>query len=264
MTKQRRWLTGKTIALSVSPPEDLAVRGLGPEHLHDALGEITRQLLALGAQLIYGGDLRIGGVTKLLFELAARYAPPLGQHADRPPSIIDVLAFPMHAELTVNELTSWESEFAPIGELRYLGPRGEAWSCKTRPPKLTQIPSDEWPDALTTMRRYVTTSSHARIVLGGKAAGFVGRMPGITEEALVSVIASQPLFAVGGFGGAASAVASQIAESHTVRRPEDGELFPVTAKNGLDDAEEHRLAVSPHIDEITLLLTRGLTRVFAE
>ena len=67
------FLGGHTIALSISNSPDLAVLGLGKEHLDDAMTEIARHLIACGATLAYGGDLREGGFTELLFEIA-RYA----------------------------------------------------------------------------------------------------------------------------------------------------------------------------------------------
>ncbi len=264
MISERRWLTGISIALSVAPPEDLAACGMGPEHLRDALGEISRQLLALGAQLIYGGDLRSGGITELLFELAARYALPLEQRDKQVPAIIDVLAFPMHANLTSQELLSWESEFAPTGELRYLDPDGEAWSFKTRPERLEQLSKEQWPAALTAMRSYVTHVSDARIVLGGKTRNYEGNMPGIIEEALISTQASQPLFVIGGFGGAAQGIARQILSKEPTMIPGVDHAYRIGVENGLAEAELMRLAVSPHIDEIAVLITRGLRQLFAK
>ena len=63
----------KTIAISISESPDMSVLGLGDEHLRDAMAEIARHLLALGARLIYGGDLRQHGFSDLLFELVARH-----------------------------------------------------------------------------------------------------------------------------------------------------------------------------------------------
>jgi hypothetical protein len=237
---------------------------MGPEHVNDALGEISRQLLALGARLIYGGDLRAGGVTEMLFELAARYSPPLAHRDEQTAMIIDVLAYPMHAELTSEDLLGWESDFAMTGELRYLGPTGEVWSFKTRPADLRQLPKNEWPNALTAMRQYVTQSSDARVVLGGKTLGYVGRMPGILEEVCISAAASQPLFVIGGFGGVARTIAQQVADSKTVPIPGSSDTCQVDQRNGLNEIELQRLAASPHIDEIALLLTRGLGRLFAD
>jgi hypothetical protein len=42
---------------------------MGLAHLEDAMVECARHLLAQGASLAYGGDLRPGGFTTTLFEL---------------------------------------------------------------------------------------------------------------------------------------------------------------------------------------------------
>jgi hypothetical protein len=241
----------------------MAQYGMGPEHLNDALGEISRQLLALGARMIYGGDLREGGITKMLFELAARYSPSLAHKDEHLPMIVDVVPYPMHAELTRDELMVWEADFATIAELRYMNQDAGVWSFATRPQHLVQLPTDEWAAALTAMRNYVTRASDARIVLGGQTAGYLGRMPGIAEEAYVSAAVGQPLFVIGGFGGAAQAIARSIAANEHVMIPDTSERYLVGTPNGLDEIELRRLATSPHIDEITVLLTRGLGKLFA-
>lgn len=259
------WLAGRTIALSASPPEDLAQNGMGPEHLNDALGEITRQLLALGARLIYGGDLRAGGVTRMLFELAARYFPPSVRKDTYQPSIINVIPYLAHAELSLDDLMAWEAEFASIGELRYMNRAGDGtWNLSQRPRDLVQMPTEEWAAALTAMRNHVTNTSNARVVLGGKTTGFLGRMPGISEEAFASIAAGQPLFVVGGFGGAAQPIALSLAANEPLQFSVAGRALPAVVANGLEPAEMRRLAASPHIDEVVLLITRGLRRLFVQ
>lgn len=243
----------------------MAQNGMGAEHLNDALGEITRQLLALGARLMYGGDLRAGGITRLLFELAARYFPPSVRKGDYSPSIIDVIPYPSHAELSFDDLRAWEAEFAPIGELRYMDGRGDqAWDLQQRPRDLAQLPEDEWAAALTAMRNYVTQESDARIVVGGKTTSYLGRMPGIAEEVLVSIVARQPVFVAGGFGGAAQSIARSIAAEEPVWFPGINDALAIGTPSFLEPAEMWRLATSPHIDEITVLITRGLQRLFAQ
>jgi len=258
-----KWLAGRTIALSVSPPENVMQNGMGPEHLNDALGEITRQLLALGARLMYGGDLRTGGITRMLFELTARYLPPSVRKETYAPSVVDVIPYLSHAELSLNDLTAWEAEFVSIGELRYMNRAGDGiWSLSQRPRDLVQIPKSEWAAALTAMRNYVTRESEARIVVGGRTSGYLGRMPGISEEALVSIMAGQPLFVVGGFGGAAQPIARSIAANEAVRFPGMNDPVAVGVKTGLEAVEMQRLSASPHIDEIVVLITRGLRKLF--
>ncbi len=260
-----RWLAGRTIALSVSPPEDAAQNGMGPEHLNDALGEISRQLLALGARLMYGGDLRAGGITRMLFELAARYFPASVRNADYSPSIVDVIPYPWHAELSAPDLEAWQAEFATIGELRYMNAAGDAaWNLNQRPRDIPQLPKDLWPDALTAMRRYVTSNADARILIGGRTTRYFGRMPGTTEEALTSFEAGQPLFVAGGFGGAAAPIARYVAARGPIPFPETTAVLPALVSNGLETRELGRLSESPHIDEVAVLITRGLRKLFAK
>ena len=54
---------------------------------------------------------------------------------------------------------------------------------------------------LTAMRRRMASDCSARVLLGGKVAGYGGAMPGIAEEALWTLAAEKPLYAIGGFGG---------------------------------------------------------------
>lgn len=50
----------------------------------------------------------------------------------------------------------------------------------------------------------------ARILLGGRLAGFSGFLPGLFEEALVTFESNRPLYILGGFGGAAETLAKAI------------------------------------------------------
>lgn len=65
----------------------------------------------------------------------------------------------------------------------------------------------------------MTTNTSARIVIGGKRAGFQGIMPRILEEVLFALERRQPLFLAGGFGGAALDVIRKL-------RPDYAEWFP--------------------------------------
>lgn len=238
---------------------------MGQEHLIDALGEITRQLLALGARIIYGGDLRTGGITQMLFELAARYFPPSFRKNSYAPSVINVIPFFSHADLSRDELTRWEAEFATIGELRYMTRDGDgAWDVSHRPRNLAPLPRGQWPAALTAMRVYITHESDARVIVGGKTTGYLGRMPGIAEEALISITERKPLFVVGGFGGAAQEIARSIGATGLARFPGADRPTAVEAPVGLGEFECQRLATSPHVDEVALLITRGLRKLFDE
>src|SRR5438552_2418009 len=84
------------VAVSISESPDLSALGLGDKHLQDAMAEVARYLLVNGRRLLYGGDLRPGGFTEVLFELAARH------HSDERnagPSVVNYLPWPVHMSL---------------------------------------------------------------------------------------------------------------------------------------------------------------------
>jgi hypothetical protein len=59
---------------------------------------------------------------------------------------------------------------------------------------------------LTETRRKIARSVDACIVLGGKESGFIGRYPGVVEEALIALEEETPLFLIGLLGGAAQSI----------------------------------------------------------
>src|SRR5580704_1892715 len=100
------FLDGHTIALSISNSPDLAVLGLGKEHLEDAMTEIARHLIACGANLAYGGDLREGGFTELLFEIVNRYR--LNKDSERI-LVKNYLAWPVHTSMASAQIAARKS-----------------------------------------------------------------------------------------------------------------------------------------------------------
>ena len=45
-------LSGRTVAVSISESPDMKVLGLAQEHLDDAMSEVARHLMAMGARLV--------------------------------------------------------------------------------------------------------------------------------------------------------------------------------------------------------------------
>jgi hypothetical protein len=64
--------------------------------------------------------------------------------------------------------------------------------------------------SLSGMRRELAARTDARILLGGKRHSFLGLYPGILEEALLAIEHNQPIYVMGGFGGAAFNVAQAL------------------------------------------------------
>lgn len=273
-----------SIGLSVSPAESWPSLGLIGPHQDDYVIDIARQLILLGARLLWGGDLRANGIGVRLESLVEIY-----HQADHAPQdhIACYLAWPLQGRISPKELRACRA-YADV-------------QCLPNP--LPRAAASVAFDALcySLMRRQLASESQARIILGGKLSGYLGRYPGIAEEALESVRSERALYIVGGFGGASRAVYDAIAgsrsdlsleaawrdrckdgkvlETNTVydglakslgsdlrvdheamlRRFGELGLAGLSRLNGLTEEENGRLATSQNIHEIIGLLVRGLT-----
>ena len=128
---------------------------------------------------------------------------------------------------------------------------------------------DEWCSGLTAMRKVQCSTTDARVVLGGQVVDYRGCMPGVAEEALLSLRSSQPLFLVGGFGGCARDVAETIGlvEPWTRSRsdwPGRRKFKGWTGKdlnNGLSPEENKALASTSYIRDAIMLILRGVNKL---
>lgn len=261
-------LSKQAVAISISESPDMSVLGLGNEHLVDAMAEVARHLLAMGARLMYGGDLRPGGFTEVLFELIARYRRD-ADLGDERVGVTNFLAWPVHVSLAPARVKELSDSLRGVAEVLYLTMDGKVITADDRARLVPRdAADDEWADGLTAMRETMTGMSSARIVLGGKTDGFKGRMPGIAEEVLSTLKVSRPLFLLGGFGGCAGDIAATIGlktSSSTTSslwpgRDEFRNLTAEALNNGLNSDENAKLATTIHADEAVTLILRGLLR----
>lgn len=258
-----------TIGISVSPPSEreLAVRGLGDEHLHHLSVEIARQLLATGASVAYGGDLRKDGFTRTLVALLRTYSRDDRPSVDR---VRFYLARPVWQKLQESDAADLAVFGTPVRV------KGAATG------------DDRAATALEyrAMRQQMAAETDARIAIGGRLSGQSGRWPGIAEEAYFALYAAQPLFVAGGLGGAADRVARALrgewpAELTTGYQLEytDGYADLVAAdvgtseeelravlttgdvRNGLDSEANALLFETSDLDLVVALTLRGLERV---
>jgi len=195
---------GWRIGLSISDSADLPMRGFGPAHLRDAASEFARFLLAAGATLAYGGDLRQGGFTEVLFELLTAYRAISGESVE---AIRSYLAWPIHLDLNTAQRAQLKNtaRFHPIDPPANVGiPTSGIVSAEEVPPT-TPENRVAWARSLTAMRERMNAEIHARLLLGGQARG-LGKYPGLAEEALLALRAGKPLFLIGAFGGCAGVV----------------------------------------------------------
>lgn len=269
-------LRGLSVAISVSGSADLRRLGLSPDHCNFAVAEIARAVLLAGGSVLYGGRLfPDAGFTGILVDEVRRYS-------ERRHSLVICLAESEHGGHAAERFDAVQKRLGGAARLVLLDREGRPidrtrWS--DRPGPDPTLPAAH---ALTTMRRYVTTHTDARVLVGGKLAGSTGRGPGVVEEAEMSVAAGQPLYVAGGFGGAAAAVARVLGRDDQEWAPPD---FPrdvddprardalhdlagaarrhPSPDDGLTDDERRQLAASHRPGDIATFLVLGLARARA-
>lgn len=266
----REVLSQSAVAISISESPDMSMLGLSDDHLRDAMTEIARHLLALGARLVYGGDMRANGFSELLFELIARHRRDADE-GDARADVTNYLAWPVHIGMANDALVAAEKDVAGLVDLVCLDVDGRRMSLPERHALPGQLqPSEvEWTRGLTSMRETIRAKTNARIVLGGRVTNYKGSMPGVAEEASLSLQAHQPLFLLGGFGGCTRDIAEtlRMVEPWAASRPDwPGRdsfkgLCVDSLRNGLSTEENSALARTPHIDQAVALVLRGLLQL---
>lgn len=286
--------TFQPVALSISAAEDSGRFGLRPAQLDSMFTDLSRCLLGAGIRLAYGGHWQAGGYSARLAELAHR-SPEASS-----PSVAFYLAWPMSQQTTpsLHEGDCTGLEVHPcvrpcdLDEPRFEEvARGDA-------PVDSPVRRFAWARGLSSMRERQTAEVAARIVIGGKigtAGGYLGRMPGVLEEALLGIRAGRPVYLVGAFGGSARVVLDAL--EGTARReltwqfhrvvPHSSALKELYAargvtwdeyetiadeltahgmsglRNGLSLDENRELARSRSFERIAELVLTGLTRCHA-
>jgi SLOG cluster2 len=286
-------LKNKTIGISISESDDLQELGYGVVHLKDAMIEVARYILALGGKVAYGGDMRQGGFTELIFDLLASYKADksLAPHE----RFYSYLAFPLSLNLTPEK----EAELRLNVSFKKIKPPDDLIIANKK--EFLNPDSTEnlyvWSRCLTEMREKMEPECDARIFIGGRTKGFKGKCPGILEELLIALKYKHPVYLVGAFGGitkdAISALSDIQANSFTDNYYFDSKEYKnlfalynsrqsnnlidykqyfttlknlnfkgLSGLNGLTETENKRLAVTPHISEIVYLILKGLTNRF--
>ncbi len=286
-------LRGMTIGISISDSEDLGRLNMGEAQLQQAYLEMTRHLLANGAVVAYGGDHRDRGFTEILLDLVRAYDQPDQPATDR---TVNYLAWPLHLTLTdeyraeLLNVARLEALPAPPALVEEFGFDPSAFLA----PNTTQN-RYVWARSLVAMREKMNQEIDARLVLGGQTARFLGRYPGIAEEAYLALQAQKPIYLLGGFGGCARELidllqggaanrltaayqqtSSQHAQDYTEfmdyyngRHPDDPidyaalrEVFVNSGiaglRNGLDESDNLRLFETDDVDVMVALVLKGL------
>jgi len=272
-------LEGQRVGISVSDSADLRRLGLLPSHFKLALRELARSVLVSGGTLAYGGHLRTGGYTEFLIGDLHRYAQSgLFGPRQHVPALLICLAWQEHRHCSADTLDTTDSQLGLYGEMRCLDLEGRviADHGANRSPDGEPYSTDATVLArgLSALRRYMIGQTAARLLLGGIRHGYTGAMPGVMEEALLALRAQQPLYLASGFAGAIDARCTDLCPRHDADPPTDaatqvglddlrgliGAAGWSRLNNGLDDAENLRLATTHRPAEIAALVALGLGR----
>lgn len=286
-------LKGKTIGISISESDNLSELGYGVSHLKDAIIEIARYILASGGKLAYGGDMRQGGFTELIFDLLAYYkADKTLQPYER---FYCYLAYPLSTTLTLEK----QAELRQNVSFKKIAPPVDLQIANTNEFLKPDSPENfyAWTRCLTKMREEMEESCDARIFIGGRTKGFKGKCAGILEELLIALEHNHPVYLVGAFGGitkdAIEALKGNKPDSFSNEYYFDNDdykkmfllfndkhpintidypkylailqqigLNKIAELNGLSVEDNLRLTTTPHISEVVYLILKGLTKRF--
>ena len=224
-------MEGLTIAISVSDAPDRAKLGLPAREVDRAVLTICTTLIREGADILYAGNLSPTQYTfKIFRHLAGAYAG-----AREHPPFLHMIPEPIARRVTFDALHEALTESGPIARtrisigdqlvpVRTTGPSlllGAEASLRTKVSDqagwqnwLSTHPVSSVPQAYTTARQAMAAEADARVVLGGKMGvltspndQYEGVMPGIAEEAILTLEAARPLVVLGAFGGAGRDIA---------------------------------------------------------
>lgn len=291
---KHKFLKSTKVGVSISDCEDLLVEGFGVMHLQDAMVEVARYLLASGAVICNGGDIKYEkpfNFLEILADITRNYNE--GSY-DTKHRIHNYMAFPIYTNLD----TVTRAAFADVLTLHEVSPTEtfDKITLQDTSPAANYI----WARSLKIMREKMTIETRARIVLGGKISNYKGRYPGIAEEAWMSIKENKAVYLAGAFGGATRAVIEAIKGKQPEALSEDFQLEKSAAyksfyveyntrhsndpidykkmiaelkqcgvkgisdQNGLTEEENERLFITPNVQEMVLLILKGLKKIAAD
>ena len=241
-------LDGKLIAISISDAPDRARLGFPQREIDRAVATISTALVRAGADIAYGGNLDPDGYTfKIFRNLAGAYT---GQRKDTPFQHIvpepvgratryeDLLAAVLEGRGTIRTQLVRNNEIV----IARLGGGGIRLGDDTVTDDAQLVawfagaPATTPSQGHTIARRLITNRIDARVILGGKmgvladnADRYSGVMPGVAEEAIMTLEADKPLIVFGAFGGVSRDIAIALELLDPARAVPRGEQMPTYA-----------------------------------
>lgn len=287
--KYHSLLAGKKVGVSVSENEELEELGYSTIHLKDLMIELVRNLLINGAVIVYGGNLNKEGYTYLFSDLAFQYRD---KNESKTIYFENYFAYPIYKLLTTEDEAHFKKHRTSIIKVPF---KGEGVEEEKYFPPNTYEAKLQWAQSLTNMRKIMIANTDARILVGGKVGNYLGSMPGVIEEAKISLEQGKPLYLIGALGGATKQVIAALkgsefdfmtsefhqSEEYTnlknqYNKQENNKIdlvresfffknFGVTKLaqlNGLTVEENEKLFVTTNLPEILYYLFKGLKTIF--
>lgn len=280
-------LVGKQIAISVSEASDSDALGYGDAMIRDLTVELSRHLLIAGARLLYGGDLRKGGFTRLFSELSLQYKEYQGNTERGVYFFRNFFHWPVYLNFAKDiKIEFTNNRVDPV----FVSCPDEYKGDSSKP--IAPVNNENsliWSLSLQKMRQEMESEADARVVLGGRTMGFRGFMPGVIEEFIQAMSAGHPVYLLGGFGGAASLLSSllkhETSVSDIIERSKENQRYAeffayceelkvdmgyeqldkiakegcsCLLMNGLDETDNKILMESTDVIEIVGLILKGL------
>lgn len=219
-------LVGWKIALSVSDAPDRARLGYPEREVERALLAVCTAIIREGGEILYAGDLQPEHFTfKIFRHLSGAYA---GSREAAP--FLYIIPEPVARRTRFGDLVAALTLARSVARVRFsigdeltsvrssgnhliVGAVGGA-----RQTICNEAEWDEWlkvqvgksdAEAYTAVRQALSAEAHARVAMGGKMGvvelpddRFEGQMPGVVEEAVMTLDANKPLVLLGAYGGA--------------------------------------------------------------
>lgn len=259
-------LLGCKVALSVSDAADRARLGFPDREVERALLSICTAIIREGGEILYAGDLQPEHFTfKIFRHLAGAYAGSrekapffyiIAEPIARRTRFGDLVAalklarsvasvrLSIAGKLTSVRPSSDHLIVGAVGEMRQTISNEAEWN-----EWLQSQPEQSDAEAYTAVRQAVAEEADARVAMGGKMGvlglpedRFEGRVPGVIEEATMTLEANKPLVLLGAFGGATRdcAIALNLMDP-SARVPRGAQ------QSGYDDAIAHIAALGDRI-----------------
>ncbi len=220
---------------------------------------LAAHLLAHEHTLIYGGDLRKDGFTQFILDEAMIIQSRLKDSNIR---VENHLAWPLYLDEKVDD---FEVEYYSLVEIvKHEIPTDISVDETIFIPPTSPENKYIWSRCLSEMRLKSIEQSDIRILAGGKCEGYLGKMPGVLEELIITIEQKKPVYLLGGFGGITHKITQSILNESIEK--ELTERWQIENNEGYADLQQiaKQNGVSAEYDEIKDLILKLDINLLAE